>query len=630
MMELSFLNVFTAIVDFFFLTLSLWLGFFIVTRGNQTRVSWLAGATLWSLTGSFLINLIQLFSSTHDDMAWWWGWSIAIAASFLYHLSLSLLPRELAIKRNWLNSLIYIVALNLIAIETYTPLIFVREVNQGVGKGSVPQTGPLFPLFAGFLIIIPLLVLDNLRLGLSRTKTVPGQQRFKVLIWAGMFVLWGTIFGVLRTWLAPEISSVFSDLCFGGSVLLLGYGVARWNALIEGHSVKLDFLYTSLAFSLVVGVYLTAAWFSNMLFDVPLVAYMLVIILAIVSHSVYDWVRSYLDHRIFGSRSYRDLRENLREFSRLVHSGQELKERLGVLLQVLCNTLDVSRGFIALREGDGFIKIAEVGAIGDFGSMNLKAFDVDEITQISSLKDRPDTYTNGLIVPLHFGGHQIGVVVIGERAAGPSYSDVDLHLLEDLADIVAAVIQTAKLQEKSVEQIGSLLGEIRHQDQQILAKMKEAMGEEDDVMRVLAESDQEAIALVEDALRHLHDFSYLGHQSLAKLLIVTSYLDVGEKEPVTHVDMGKALKETLLVAINKLMPSADRGPVPPSREWHPHIILHDCYLLGKLNRDVMSDLYISEGTFNRTRRRALRGMTRTLAEMEMAVLMNALGKSSSS
>jgi GAF domain-containing protein len=320
----------------------------------------------------------------------------------------------------------------------------------------------------------------------------------------------------------------------------------------------------------------------------------------------------------------------MREFSSLIPSGQQLEERLNVLLQVLCNTLGVSKGFVALREGDDFIIIAEAGVTADFESMDLKAFIADEITQISSLIDMPDTCTNGLIVPLLFGGIQIGIVIIGEKDLDSGYSEDDIHLLEDLAEIVAAVIHTSKLQESSVEQIGMLLGEIRNQDQQILWKMKEAMGDEDDITRVLAESEPEAVALVEDALRHLHDFSYLGRQPLASLLIVPSHLDVEETEVVTHVDRGKALKETLLIALNKLMPSTARGSGPPPREWHSYIILHDCYFLEKLNREVMSELYISEGTFNRTRRRALRGMTRALAEMEMNILMDTLGKTAPS
>ena len=39
----------------------------------------------------------------------------------------------------------------------------------------------------------------------------------------------------------------------------------------------------------------------------------------------------------------------------------------------------------------------------------------------------------------------------------------------------------------------------------------------------------------------------------------------------------------------------------------------------RLKHDVMSALYISEGTFNRARRRAVRGVTRALAEMEREI-----------
>ena len=48
------------------------------------------------------------------------------------------------------------------------------------------------------------------------------------------------------------------------------------------------------------------------------------------------------------------------------------------------------------------------------------------------------------------------------------------------------------------------------------------------------------------------------------------------------------------------------------------MILHSAYFEDVPNRDIMSRLYISEGTFNRTRRAALRAVTQTLEEMEMA------------
>ncbi|MBI4675739.1 MAG: MFS transporter [Chloroflexi bacterium] len=55
-----------------------------------------------------------------------------------------------------------------------------------------------------------------------------------------------------------------------------------------------------------------------------------------------------------------------------------------------------------------------------------------------------------------------------------------------------------------------------------------------------------------------------------------------------------------------------------TREWHLYLVLHDSYVLDEPNRQVMSRLYISEGTFNRTRRRALRALAKALAEYEAA------------
>jgi hypothetical protein len=76
--------------------------------------------------------------------------------------------------------------------------------------------------------------------------------------------------------------------------------------------------------------------------------------------------------------------------------------------------------------------------------------------------------------------------------------------------------------------------------------------------------------------------------------------------------------EVLEEAVMKLRPEVDYPGDPAPREWHAFIILHGAYFENKLNRDIMSQLYISEGTFNRTRRAALRTVSRVLAEMEAA------------
>jgi hypothetical protein len=126
------------------------------------------------------------------------------------------------------------------------------------------------------------------------------------------------------------------------------------------------------------------------------------------------------------------------------------------------------------------------------------------------------------------------------------------------------------------------------------------------------------VALVEDALRRLHDYPYLGEHDLARLQVVEWYLQDGDDGFVTHIDRGKAVSGILEQAVQKLRPvgaEPDAYSVPP-RAWYQYITLYDAYVLGELNRDIMSKLYISEGTFNRTRRRAVRGVAKALEEME--------------
>jgi hypothetical protein len=102
---------------------------------------------------------------------------------------------------------------------------------------------------------------------------------------------------------------------------------------------------------------------------------------------------------------------------------------------------------------------------------------------------------------------------------------------------------------------------------------------------------------------------------LVQLNVIGDYLQVDRATAVTHLDLAKALHQLLTVCIEKLKPLTSM-PSPPSKEWHQYVILHECYVEGALNRAVMGMLYIGEGTFHRARRKAVKAITRVLAEME--------------
>jgi hypothetical protein len=68
-------------------------------------------------------------------------------------------------------------------------------------------------------------------------------------------------------------------------------------------------------------------------------------------------------------------------------------------------------------------------------------------------------------------------------------------------------------------------------------------------------SDEVFAALVEECLRRLHDFSFLGDHQLGQLRGVGGRLSGPPVAVVTHIDRGKALQAVLLEALDKLRPA---------------------------------------------------------------------------
>jgi hypothetical protein len=433
-------------------------------------------------------------------------------------------------------------------------------------------------------------------------------------MWAASLAAWSGVYTAVSVWYGLDTPTLLSSLSLGAGVALLGYGVARYNALIEGRAIRSDFVYTSLAMAAVVVAYMGAAFISDWIFGVPFVAFVLVIILAIASHSLYDWARTLWD-RLFYRRHYRELRANLRQFVLRAAGDEDVHESLEAVLATLCRSLDVDVGLIALRRGEQFAVVAArpVRLVGQ--SMLVQGLESEDIAVLSAPPAASVLEGMAIWVPLLAGDDPIGALALGPRAGGLPYGEEELDLLEDCADSVAGVVHIARLQEQSVQQIDALLKQLGQRELELQRRVRQALTAEATPLILAGSSEGESLSLVEDALRHMHDYTCLGEHPLARLRAVDSFLADPEQAFVTHLDRGKALQELLVAAIEKLRPSGP-APSPPGREWYAYRILHDCYVLGRLNREVIAMLYISEGTFNRARRRAVRAVTRAVAEIE--------------
>ena len=180
------------------------------------------------------------------------------------------------------------------------------------------------------------------------------------------------------------------------------------------------------------------------------------------------------------------------------------------------------------------------------------------------------------------------------------FSRTIYDLLMEFVDHVRASVSIWNLLPQTNERVLQPVEEPQTQ----AVEMKSAAGE---MIETLMPSEPEIwfIKLVEDGLRKFPDSIVLGQSPLA------DYVGVKCDSKIAR---GKQLQQRLHDAIESLRPAGTRPISALPRAWYNYIVLHDAYVIGIRNREVMARLYISEGTFNRTRRNALRGVAMCLIE----------------
>lgn len=610
---MAYLGTATTAVNFLALAISLWLGFYLVTRSPRRRVSWLAALTLWSITCLFFNNLLHINVFPDETLPLWLtsfrGTAIP-APAFWFHFTVLFLPPKVSRWQRHLVAAAYLAAAFLLIIGGATNQLLPGVTEAGRELASSRQAGTLYPYYVGFTLITLAFALGNLTYGWVRARGEPATSRQSAMLWAATLLgSAGAAYLIISIWQSLPIPTLPGEFSLGAGVSLLGYAVARYDALIEGQVMRPDFLYSLLSTAVVTTFFLIFTSALYLHYHLPFAVIILVTVLAIISHSLYDGIRSFLD-RLFYGRRYQALRANLRMLAQEAGAYRELPDQLQAILAALCRSLGAPKGLIAIKEGET-LRVAAALPLKLRGR-TLKPLPAEEVTSLTS-QMADELLGMALLVPLHRGGEEIGALLLGERATG-AYSPEEVDMLDDLSLQISAIIQERRLQEEDIQQIEALANDFRDRERELQRRLQALLAQRGPSEVLEGVTEKEFAALVEDGLRRLFDYSYLGEHKLAHLSLVERQLQPGEA-PITHLDRGKALKEALLQALDKLRPP-DSQPDPPTLEWYPFLVLHDAYVLGEPNREIMSKLYISEGTFNRTRRRAIRALAKALLEME--------------
>ncbi len=622
------LSALTTFVNLFALAASLWLGFYIITRSAHSDLSRLAALTLWCLSGFFLYNSIAINVPGSQALAWL-RYTIIVVLPLWLHVTVLLLPERVRRAPRVLGGIAvtYVVSLVLFAVGVASTGLVSNPSGAPATYTSARTAGPLFFVFLVLLGVVYGTSILNLQSLQKRVGDAALRKQFRWLVVATVLAGLGGLYLGIGIQLNADWPTVPGDAALAAGVLLLGYAVARYSALLEGRRIERDFRYTLLAVGSLTAFYVLVVLVLYWGGHISFLTLVLTAVGTICFNSLYDGIRVALD-RLFYQARFQQLRANLRALAREAGAGQTLAEQLQAILVSLCHTLQSRKGMVALKEGEEFVAVAAVNCGWQGNRFPSAALTTPEIVGLVRPAAR-GLEGMALLVPLFARENQTGAIVLGAKEDERPYGEQDWELLDDLADQIARVIHARQAQEENARAIDALVADFRARERALELQVQQMVAERTAVQnKVLDDMDEEHVTrLVEEGLKRLYDYPYLGEHALAKLCVVDATLRRHAAESITSVDRGKAVNECLLLALHKLRPagSEPKGAQVPPREWHYFTILNDSYVLGQPNRETMARLYISEGTFNRARRRALRGVAQALLGMEQEARANPVG-----
>jgi GAF domain-containing protein len=605
----------TFAVNLIGLVLALWLGIYLVSRSPRFNIAWLTALTLWSLSGVFLNVLLALNPPPamlfHPELMryvflfwpaealvesrnnWLLGWSVAPAVVFWHHATILMRPGRLNIWR-WVRIWTgYLLAILSIIAQANAAILFSPENSDPLLISSM-RPGSWYAFFGGALLLLTLYSAVNLGRSARSATSTTLRKRFRIMAFATLIA--GVIAPVSAAGSAVglPIPMVVIALLALIAVVIIGYDVARYSAMMEGRTIQRDFFYNLMLLALVLLVYLSASVILILAFQAPQAVIVFIPVLAVVTHSLMSTAARLLDW-VFFRKEARQLRSSLQRLMRQAGEGVDLDENLARVLDSLCTSVRATYGLILIYQGDVIRRSATYRWDGGAISLKPEAFAADDVLHLPPGCFQPPLEEAALLVPLYSEKEQLGALVLGRPVNGIRYSDEDVTNLLNLTDRIGEYIAGSRREAEQMKQIVRL----------------------SEPAPVLLPADRLVSAdVVEDALRNLYDYTYLGDTPLAAMRLTMACLSQGQ---VTCLERGKAVHAIILESIEKLRPGASTPRDPLPRDWYPYLILKDAYIEEVSNREIMMRLYISEGTFNRTRRGAVRSLARAMGEMEAAL-----------
>lgn len=580
----NLLSILTYSTDLIAMAACLWLGFYLFARGFPNGVAMRLVAAVLALAAYYFFSCNNFFIPIENSGNLLTIMQV-IASAAWYSATFQLLPQTHQISLRRIEYGIYF--LTLLAIIFL--LVDTEILDTGISTALyVPLVKPSVTTFTyGFqLLICTYLVPFNIIIN-PRTKHTP-QGRF--LIFSSLFpiIMSLIMIVILLANVEGEPRVIFHLLLFG-TVFVNVIAVVRYQSMVERRTILEELPLTT---AIVAGSALGFG-FLELRAGLPLSELGSLTALVITAIGVYDLGREFLDRR--RTRGKNQFRRQLRTLEDESGNQDKVQRLLQEGLNLLCDTLQASGGIVAIYRGGKAIATASRNSVR-VGSELI----IDPKADGELWHPKESIQNIEWMSSIFEGQNQIALVGIGASKTKMDYSSGDLELFMEFADHAGTIVS-----------IGNLLppadpGQLEFVEASQVQNA-EMNSEAEEMLRMVSGGvESELVKMVEDALRRFSDFVMLGQSPLADRVAL---------EGVTHLERGKQLQNILREAVDALRPGGPHpaeDPIP--RVWYSYLVLYDAYVKGVSNRDIMAKLYISQGTFHRTRRSALRGVARWVAE----------------
>ncbi|HSG45575.1 MAG TPA: hypothetical protein VLA72_20710 [Anaerolineales bacterium] len=573
----------TMITSLFAMTATLWMGFYLFSRGFPSAMSLRVVVVMVALSGFFYGAYNNIFVQVPGS-ATVRAVLLVIVLGGWYSVTYHVMSERDQARFRLAEFGIYTLAL-LSIVFLVQPNSFLFEEGNILYVAHMNPAGWAYRVYGGYQFIVSFGIMLNL-IGGDRVGLTPRGKSFLI---TSIFPVASVIYGVFSLGSPTPAPRIIQDTLAFCGVFVLGLSVARYQTWTERRATLQDFPLTTISTLGLAGLATFFVWKMG----TPLESLASVAGFVVLAVGFYDLTREFLERQRMKKES--EFRKQLRHLESENNGKAALKSHLQEGLELLCQHIDVQGGFVAIRQGDEFHVMASRSSVPVGSVMDESVVACEDLCQPES-----DQLPKIAWLAPSFEGHtQVAVVGIRRSGTRMDISTGNIELLAEAADQIGTIVSLSNIHLGQKNQLSTAIAESQKKTIEINSATNDLLD------TISATPDVDFVKTVEEALRHLPDTITLGESPLAVMLSIDAQ---------THIERGKELQQILIDSIELLRPSDERPPEPLPRIWYNHAVLHDAYVEGVQNREIMARLYISEGTFNRTRRNAIRGLARLLVE----------------